>query len=125
MKHAFISDQARRAADAFHKIHEIRESRREPLPHAQVAQFAALLQRTIGLDPVSIGEKAIERVVSERFAAWRAAGAEARRPSTRPEVKRQLRSSLPFPSGWRSRRPEPAGASVPPRGGVRVTRTGS
>jgi chemotaxis protein methyltransferase WspC len=81
MKHAFISDQARRAADAFHKIHEIRESRREPLPHAQVAQFAALLQRTIGLDPVSIGEKAIERVVSERFAAWRAAGADGLDPS--------------------------------------------
>jgi chemotaxis protein methyltransferase WspC len=81
MKHAFISDQARRAADAFHKIHEIHESRREPLPHAQVAQFAALLQRTIGLDPASIGEKAIERVVSERFAAWRVAGADGLDPS--------------------------------------------
>ncbi|KLU20874.1 hypothetical protein EOS_38990 [Caballeronia mineralivorans PML1(12)] len=57
------------------------ESRREPLPHAQVAQFAALLQRTIGLDPASIGEKAIERVVSERFAAWRAAGAGGLDPS--------------------------------------------
>lgn len=81
MKHAFLSDQARRAADAFHKIHEIYESRREPLPHAQVAQFAALLQRTIGLDPASIGEKAIEHVVSERFAAWRAAGADGLDPS--------------------------------------------
>src|SRR5260370_38447732 len=81
MKHAFISDQARRAADAFHKIHELHESRREPLPHAQVAQFAALLQRTIGLDPASIGEKAIERVGSERFAAWRVAGADGPEPS--------------------------------------------
>ena len=40
--------------------------------------------------------------------AWRAAGAEARRPSARLEVKRQLRSSLPFPSGWRTRRHEPS-----------------
>src|SRR5471032_2684538 len=76
MKHVSISDQARRAAEAFHKIHEMHESRREPLPHAQVAQFAGLLQRTIGLDPVSIGEKAIERAVSDRFAAWLAAGAD-------------------------------------------------
>jgi len=76
MKHVSISDQARRAAQAFHKIHEMHESRREPLPHAQVVQFAGLLQRTIGLDPASIGEKAIERAVSERFAAWRAAGAD-------------------------------------------------
>ncbi|WP_254073750.1 protein-glutamate O-methyltransferase CheR [Burkholderia sp. S171] len=76
MKHVSISDQARRAAEAFHKIHEMHESRREPLPHAQVAQFAGLLQRTIGLDPSSIGEKAIERAVSDRFAAWLAAGAD-------------------------------------------------
>jgi chemotaxis protein methyltransferase WspC len=71
MKHTFISDQTRRALDALY------ESSRAPLPHAQVARFAALLQRTIGLDPASIGENAIERAVSDRFAAWRADGADA------------------------------------------------
>jgi len=76
MKRVSISDQARRAAQAFHNIHAMHESRREPLAHAQVAQFAGLLQKTIGLDPASIGEKAIERAVSDRFAAWRAAGAD-------------------------------------------------
>jgi len=76
MKHVSISDHARRAAEAFHKLHAMHESRREPLPHAQVMQFAGLLQRTIGLDPASIGEKAIERAVSDRFAAWCAAGAD-------------------------------------------------
>jgi chemotaxis protein methyltransferase WspC len=76
MKHVAISDQARRAAEVFHKTHAMHESRREPLPHVQVVQFAGLLQRTIGLDPASIGEKAIERAVSDRFAAWRAAGAD-------------------------------------------------
>ncbi len=48
------------------------ERAREPIPHARVVQFAELLQRTIGLDPASIGENAIERAVSDRFAAWRA-----------------------------------------------------
>jgi chemotaxis protein methyltransferase WspC len=71
MKHTFISNQTRRALDALH------ESAREPLAHAQVVQFAALLQRTIGLDPASIGENAIERAVSDRFAAWRADSADA------------------------------------------------
>ena len=76
MKHVSISDQARRAAEAFHKTHTMHESRPEPLAHAQVMKFAGLLQRTMGLDPASIGEKAIERAVSDRFAAWRAAGAD-------------------------------------------------
>jgi chemotaxis protein methyltransferase WspC len=76
MKHVSVSDQARRAAQAFHKIHAMHESRREALAHKQVMQFAGLLQRTIGLDPASIGENAIERAVSDRFAAWRAAGAD-------------------------------------------------
>jgi len=76
MKHGTRSDQARRTAHALDKIHALHESRREPLPHAQVVQFAGLLQRTMGLDPVSIGENAIERAVSDRFAAWRAAGAD-------------------------------------------------
>ncbi|MEA3090767.1 MAG: chemotaxis protein methyltransferase WspC, partial [Caballeronia sp.] len=76
MKHVSMSDQARHAAQAFHNIHETHESRREPLPHAQIVQFAGLLQRTMGLDPSSIGEKAIERAVSDRFAEWRAAGAD-------------------------------------------------
>jgi chemotaxis protein methyltransferase WspC len=76
MKHGTSSDQAHRAVQALHKIHAMHESRREPLPHAQVVQFAGLLQRIMGLDPVSIGEKAIERAVSDRFAAWRAAGAD-------------------------------------------------
>jgi chemotaxis protein methyltransferase WspC len=66
MKHSLISDQTRRALNTLH------ENVRETLPHAQVARFAALLQRTIGLDPASIGENAIERAVSDRFAAWRA-----------------------------------------------------
>jgi chemotaxis protein methyltransferase WspC len=76
MKHASMSDQARRAAQAFQNIDSMHESRREPLAHAQVAQFAGLLQRTIGLDPASVGDKAIERAVSDRFGAWRAAGAD-------------------------------------------------
>ena len=76
MKHVPVSDQARRAAEAFHKTHAMHESRREVLAHAQVMQFAGLLQRTIGLDPASIGENAIERAVSDRFAAWRASGAD-------------------------------------------------
>jgi chemotaxis protein methyltransferase WspC len=67
MRHVSISD---------HALYSMHESRREPLPYAQVVQFAALLQRTMGLDPVSIGEKAVERAVSDRFAAWRAAGAD-------------------------------------------------
>lgn len=124
MKHAFISDQARRAADAFHKIDEIYESRREPLPHAQVAQFAALLQRTMGLDPASIGEKAIERVVSERFAAWRAAGADGLDPSRAsieafwlvvngvPEQLQALVEAAVVPETWFFRDAEAFGALV-------------
>jgi chemotaxis protein methyltransferase WspC len=76
MKHVSIADQARRAAQASQYIDAMHESPREPLAHGQVAQFAGLLQRTIGLDPASIGDKAIERAVSGRFAAWRAAGAD-------------------------------------------------
>jgi chemotaxis protein methyltransferase WspC len=66
MKHSLIASQTRRALDALH------ESVREPLPRAQVARFAALLHRTIGLDAASIGDNAIERAVADRYAAWRA-----------------------------------------------------
>ena len=76
MKQVSTSDQAHRAAQAFHTLRAMSESQREPLPHARVMQFAGLLQQTMGLDPTSIGEKAIERAVSDRFAAWRAAGAD-------------------------------------------------
>ena len=69
MKHDFISVQTRRALDALH------ESVREPLPRAQILRFAALLHKTIGLDAASIGDKAIERAVADRYAAWRAANA--------------------------------------------------
>ncbi|KQR87362.1 hypothetical protein ASG35_24620 [Burkholderia sp. Leaf177] len=48
---------------------------REPLSRAQIARFAALLHRTIGLDAASIGDNAIERAVSDRLAAWRVANA--------------------------------------------------
>ena len=71
MKHNVISIQTRRALDALH------ESVREPLPRAQIARFAALLHRTIGLDAASIGNNAIERAVADRYAAWRAANAVA------------------------------------------------
>ena len=71
MKHNVISIQTRRALDALH------ESVREPLPRAQIARFAALLHRTIGLDAASIGNNAIERAVADRYGAWRAANAVA------------------------------------------------
>jgi chemotaxis protein methyltransferase WspC len=71
MKHNLISIQTRRALDALH------ESVREPLPRAQIARFAALLHKTIGLDAASIGDNAIERAVANRYAAWRAANAVA------------------------------------------------
>lgn len=69
MKHGLVASQTRRALDALH------ESVREPLPRAQVARFAALLHRTIGLDAASIGDNAIERAVADRYAAWRASNA--------------------------------------------------
>ncbi|WP_438392973.1 CheR family methyltransferase [Caballeronia sp. DA-9] len=66
MNHDLIPSPIRRPLDALH------ESTREPLPREQVARFAALLHRTIGLDAASIGENAIERAVADQFAAWRA-----------------------------------------------------